>query len=643
MLFDSRGNQVQLGHELGRGGEGAVYETPGKAGMVAKVYLAAPDAKKQEKLSFMARTADASLLKYAAWPQDTLHKVKGGPAVGFLMGKVTGNDPIHMVYGPKHRRQKMPNIGWDFLLFVARNTAAAFETLHAHGHVLGDVNQGNVMVGGDSQVILIDSDSYQIRARDAIHFCEVGVSHFTPPELQGISSFRNVTRSSNHDNFGLALLIFHLLFGGRHPYSGVPLRKGVGDSLESDIKSLHYAYARDSQARGITSPPGSIPLSMVPDAIESMFHQAFTEGGVKGGRPTSAQWVQALDVQRKQLKKCGVSRTHVFPIHLSSCPWCALEQKGIVYFIDLGITFTQAASGFVMAQVWARIMSAAPPAAPAIPDPSSYSPAGKPVTGVAAKKGNTLAADLTIGACVLLFFFFTQAWFVWGGVIWLAVANRKPSEPPERIAERAARRQVEEQAQRTYDHLVTRIKQEAGPEGFLAKRSALEKLKTEYEQLSQTEARELEQLKTTANERQKQKFLDGLFIDAADIPGVGPGRKTALRSFGIETAADVSRNAVMQVKGFGPNLTRAVTDWRASCERRFTFNPSTAVTEADRNVVRVKYVARRRSIEGLLAAAPAELSGFTQTAVVLANQLKAQAANAASALAKAKADLAMLA
>mgnify|MGYP000709306936 CR=1 FL=1 len=149
-------------------------------------------------------------------------------------------------------------MGWDFLLYVARNTAAAFDTLHSHGHVLGDVNQGNVMVGGDSQVVLIDSDSYQIRAKDTVHLCEVGVSHFTPPELQGISSFKGVTRTPNHDNFGLALLIFHLLFGGRHPYSGVPLRKGVGDALETDIKEFRYAYARDAQNRGIAAPPGSI-------------------------------------------------------------------------------------------------------------------------------------------------------------------------------------------------------------------------------------------------------------------------------------------------------------------------------------------------------------------------------------------------
>ncbi len=51
----------------------------------------------------------------------------------------------------------------------------------------------------------------------------------------------------------------------------------------------------------------------------------------------------------------------------------------------------------------------------------------------------------------------------------------------------------------------------------------------------------------------------GIFIDVASIPGVGPARKAALRCFGIETAADVTRRSVKQVKGFGDHLTRRLS------------------------------------------------------------------------------------
>jgi len=361
-LFTSQGAPVGIGRELGRGGEGAVFEVPSRIGQVAKLYHdhKLPDARKQAKLSFMAATGDQRLLSYIAWPQETLHASPGGSVVGFLMPMVAGKE-VHMVYSPAHRRQDYPKAAWDYLLHVARNIACSFETLHSQGHVIGDVNQKGFMVGKDSRVVLVDSDSFQIKASSTVHLCDAGTPHFTPPELQSLTSFA-VMRTVNHDNFGLALLIFHLLFGARHPYAGVPLQSSAVDvELESNIKNFRYAYARDSQSRGVAPPPRSIPLSMVPDAMETMFHQAFTERGAQGARPTAQQWVAELDRVRGHLKKCSASPMHVYPDHLVNCPWCALEQQGVTYFIDLGATYTPTSSGFVLAQVWAGLCCTTPP------------------------------------------------------------------------------------------------------------------------------------------------------------------------------------------------------------------------------------------------------------------------------------------
>src|SRR6266436_4648977 len=179
-LSTSAGALIKIGRELGAGGEGSVYEVSGVADQVAKLYHTQPDRAKQAKLAFMAAHGDAQLLSYVAWPLQTLHATRSGPIVGFLMPKVAGHEPIHMVYSPAHRRQTRPTAAWDFLIFTARNLAASFETLHARSHVLGDVNQGNVMVGKDSKVMLIDSDSFQVNANGVMQLCEVGVSHFTP-------------------------------------------------------------------------------------------------------------------------------------------------------------------------------------------------------------------------------------------------------------------------------------------------------------------------------------------------------------------------------------------------------------------------------------------------------------------------------
>ena len=48
----------------------------------------------------------------------------------------------------------------------------------------------------------------------------------------------------------------------------------------------------------------------------------------------------------------------------------------------------------------------------------------------------------------------------------------------------------------------------------------LEKMKDEILGLPEEEKRALAALHDTARERQKQKFLEGFFIDVASIPGV---------------------------------------------------------------------------------------------------------------------------
>ncbi len=639
-LFTSTGAAVDIGRELGRGGEGSVFEISSLGSQVAKLYHKQPDAKKQAKLAFMAATADQQLLSYLAWPQETLHPSRGGPVVGFLMPKVVGKEPIHMVYSPAHRRQDHPQAAWDFLLFVARNIAACFETVHKHGHIIGDVNQNSVMAGKDSKVILIDSDSFQVNARGTMHLCEVGVSHFTPPELQSLTSFDGFTRTTNHDNFGLALLIFHVLFGGRHPYSGVPLKSGVGDALETDIKNFRYAYARDNQPRGIGPPPRSIPLAMVPDAVEAMFHAAFTERGAQGGRPTAQQWVAALDSIRGHLKKCSASPMHIYPDHLAKCPWCALEQQGVAYFVDLGTTFTQTSTGFVLAQVWAVIQAVPAPPTLSLPSPSNFAVTAQPLPAGVAGEGTITAyrvIAVVIGIAIAMAAPKAMFWgIVVGAVGWFMAGSAGSSE---RAAERSRRSAAREAAKKEYDELVERVQRDAGPAGFQAKRAELTKLRDEYQALPQAEKQELDKLHSTAHERQKQKFLDGCFIDSASISGVGPARKAALRSFGIETAADVSRSKVMQVRGFGESLTRAVTDWKASCERRFVFNASNAVSAADRDAVRAKFGARKVSIEAALSRGVGELQNFRQRAVSKLATLQPQLEAAAKKLAQADKDL----
>jgi DNA-binding helix-hairpin-helix protein with protein kinase domain len=637
----SKGARIDIGRELGVGGEGSVFEIAAPSTQVAKLYNVKhmPDAPKQAKLTFMMATADERLLNYVAWPQETVHPSRGGPVIGFLMPKITGREPIHMIYSPAHRRTEKPTATWQFLVFVARNVAAAFEELHSRGHVVGDVNQGNILVGKDSKAVLIDSDSFQINAAGKRYLCEVAVSHFVPPELQGLSSFNDVARTANHDNFGLALVIFHLLFGGRHPYSGVPLRKDIGDSLEASIKGFQYAYARDAQVRGIGRPPKSIPATLVPEAMEAMFNLAFTEKGVSSRRPTAQEWVTALDGVRAGLKKCTETPMHVFSNHLSKCPWCVLENHGVIYFLDLGTTYARAGSGFVLEKVWALITAVRPPPAVNIPSLDSFSLTPQPLPpSIPGKNTQVTFRILALGIGGWIFLGIPAAWWVGllVGIVGWNMAGTIGTK--RRAAERAKRQSVKNSARQAYDQILPLVNHETTA-GFKAKLGELSALREEFLALPQNERRELDKLHSTALDRQKHKFLDTFFIDSAPIPGLGPSRKAALSSAGIETAADVTRAAVLQVKGFGESLTRAVIDWRLSCERQFMFNPAAAVTEADKNIVRAKFGARRTSLERALTGGAAELRQIAQAASARTASLQPKVDERSKQLAQAQLDL----
>lgn len=642
-LFTSRGETIQLGRELGRGGEGSVFELASNPNQVAKIYHQTPDLKKQDKLRYMSTVANDTLLTYAAWPQETLHSLRGGSVTGILMPKVTSKAPIHMLYSPAHRRQEYPRAAWNFLLYAARNTAAAFSTLHESGHIIGDVNQGNIMVGADSKVMLIDCDSFQVSARGSLHFCEVGVSHFTPPELQGLSSFNGVQRTANHDNFGLALVIFHLLFGGRHPYSGVPLRKDVGESLETDIKAFRFSYARDAKVRGVSPPPNSIPTSLIPNGMMAMFETAFTEAGNKSGRPTAQQWVASLDALKSQLKKCASTQMHIFPDHLDHCPWCLLNNSGIVYFIDLGSDFTAPERNLVIKDIWKELEKIAHPAIVNIPSASSFSVTPTPLPSGVSSKNQLTAYKLALsGLAILIFFANPKLWILIGLGTWLAWGSIDSMGGPERKAEYDKRKSALKAAQDEFNLISSRLKKEAGPEGFTELKQELMRQLNEYQGLGTAQKDEIEKLHATAESRQKHKFLDGFFIDSASISGVGPAKKAALRSFGIETAADVSWDKVIRVRGFGEVLTRAVVDWKKHHERRFVFNPRTAVTEADRNAVRAKYATRRAALEASLIAGPANLQKFKKEAVTKISLLRPQMEAATKKLAQAQADISLI-
>ena len=238
----------------------------------------------------MTRLATASLLDVAAWPTGTLHASPGGRLVGILLPKVTGHREVHQLYSPAQRKTHYPKADWAFLVHAAMNCAAAFETVHEHGHVIGDVNQSGLLVSDSGTIRLIDCDSFQVRGNGGLFHCVVGVPQYTPPELQGLSTFRSVERTRSHDGFGLALIVFHLLFMGRHPFVG--RYGGTGEMpIERAISEGRFAYSRNASSVQMARPPHSLSLDACAAPVGRLVRGAFAKpNGSAQERPSAADW-----------------------------------------------------------------------------------------------------------------------------------------------------------------------------------------------------------------------------------------------------------------------------------------------------------------------------------------------------------------
>ena len=309
--FDPQGRAVNLGRELGSGGEGAVYEINGDPRRVAKIYHKPALPEKAEKLRSMAEMASIDLTTFASWPLEVLHDGKTKTVRGIVLPRIDRHDEIHKLYSPAHRKLEYPDKDWSFLVHTAMNVAAAFDAIHAKGHVIGDVNQGNLLVSQRGTVFLIDCDSFQVRARGRVYLCEVGVPQFTPPELQG-RGFRGLERTANHDRFGLALLMFHLLLMGRHPFAGRFL--GRGDMpIERAIAEYRFAFSREAARLEMAAPPQTLPLERIVPRLAPLFERAFMRGSEQAdARPTAADWHAALTAELAGVQTCDADRGHKF-------------------------------------------------------------------------------------------------------------------------------------------------------------------------------------------------------------------------------------------------------------------------------------------------------------------------------------------
>lgn len=599
---------------IGVGGEGKVYRVAnsGRKNLVAKIYNKYPDEERQSKLKRMVAICDTKLLEVCAWPNELLIDTKTGTICGFTMPEISDSEPFHHYYSPAWRKQNQPFSSWESLLKLSANLAAAFNAVHSKGIIIGDVNPNSVRVRSNGRVVLIDVDSFQISYQNQIFRCRVGVPSFTAPEILSANcSFDSVNRELNHDLFGLSLLVFHTLFMGRHPFAGV--FSGPGDTqIESHIKAYRYAYSVDHTLRGLAPPPLSIPPTAVAGTnITNLFQNDFTQVGASNGRTKADEWFIKLTAQRRQLNKCRTNNNHTYDSSLSKCFWCELEQKGLILFqskVTQNPPFpTNTSTNGKSADdlhptkneevIWHKISTSSIqhytfPKITASMSSACSSLSLEEKNAILTRSQVRLAAILIFMVLPIIFqttaipfliitlfvgFFFSPE------VLNLSLLKYKNGMTLANSSIRDANADLRLLlSSNKLDNIVVTAK---------AAWQNLNSLRNKYDNDVEIEVEKV-------CSHHKDSFLRSRLIADANITGIGPGRSSTLASYGIETAADLSKNRLHGISGFGPVLIDALLSWKKSILRSYYQPPEESITQSISKTILARYLPLRMQAAG---------------------------------------------
>ncbi len=582
--------------EIGKGGEGYVYELANNPAQVLKVYFEELSLAKIAKLQLMVLMANPQIDAYSAWPKDIV-KDQQGKYCGFVMRKLSGYVPLHNLFSPMDRKRMFPDKGYNFLVHVARNLATAFYTLHAAGLVVGDINEGNILVNAQGMVAFIDCDSFQVKDGSHYHLCEVGVPRYTPPELLVNTSFETVVRTINTDSFSMVILIFQLLFLGRHPYAGKNNSAGDIDE-EKAIKNNWFAYSLQNNNGKLLPPADSFPIKSLPEDLVALFHQSFEQ---IENRPLPAKWVTGLDSFLKMMVNCAVSPIHIYPSAFSICPWCAFKEKrNILYFIDASyapITEDTAdvhdfINGFKVEKLSfpkIKLANPSPNALTPLPIQPKYSQYKKYhqltlVAGVV-----TIFSIITASGWGYLFYalvpvvgLLLNKFLPWNGRIADELERRKRYHED-------FKRQLAVITQSYNQPLELNIYKEAS--------ARIERLIGSYTNLPTELLERQKDAEEKVYQDQLNEYLSNYPINSNDIQALGTGRKAALEEASITTAADIAKLKAIKVPGIGSKFIKQLQDWQRHIGYGFVYHPGNNLLLKENRAVILEMAEQKKQLE----------------------------------------------
>lgn len=605
-LVDQKGRKIQTDRQIASGGEGIVYSLTGDNNRVAKLYHKAPSRQTIDKLKVMVSLANPRLLTLAAWPIEILLQEKTLNVVGFIMPRITDCQPIQHLYNPIQRLKHFPRANWSFQVRAAKNLAAVFEEIHKIGCLVGDVNQSNALVTGNALVRVIDCDSFQVTSGSNRYLCEVGVPHYTPPELQG-KSFRGLVRTTNHDRFGLAVLIYQLLFVGRHPYAGI--YKGVGDpSFEQLIAEFRFAQGPKAHTWGMEPSPFTPTFSDIPSEIGTLFQRSFEKGSDSGARPQPAEWVSAIGKMEAEITECQVDAGHKYWKGVKQCLWCRFADKGgpEYYFGVSNTSTTFAVDEAKLQEVIARLnrcqLHDFPIDANVYQPSTNYEPSIPPRLENYKDFEQVLFIVLIICTLIIPIGLVHPAFLLIGLLgdlvfgIWLLVLRfMSPWHKEKRY--RHTMMKVSQTRVREIEHK-WQAEINSYRRSFQTRADAIRHKAADCRLLAMEYQNAIQKIVANAELVARERHLRLYSIADAEISQFGQGRKRILASYLIYNAADITPEKLSSLRGsgIGEVLQGILIDWKESVLKQFKFNPSKCISPAEQSALNVKFKSKQKSM-----------------------------------------------
>ena len=317
-VTDMNGVRYALLRQLGRGGQGAVYEVDGGR-LAAKIIFDSSTSRRERLRNQLTQVRRLSIADLEiARPIEMLR----APVLGYVMELLTGMQPLKSL-GAVPKETGSPTewyIGGGGLrrrLRLLARSADVLAALHGKGLVYSDPSPHNIFVSESpaaTEIRFIDADN--------LHYASgAGVpSVYTPgygaPELVRCASGVN----SLTDAHAFSVLAFQTL-SLAHPLVGDTVNDGPPDREEAAFEGRlpWIDHPTDESNRASYGIPRSLVLSRkLLDLAEGAFGAGLRDGAI---RPGVSKWAESLHGAADATLSCPSCKgTYYFNVNI--CPWC---------------------------------------------------------------------------------------------------------------------------------------------------------------------------------------------------------------------------------------------------------------------------------------------------------------------------------